>query len=134
MQTTRPTIYTTLQRWKEEQFASLEEKSRARKQLRKDTLQLRNEIRKLQENPLLGEYRVHTALLRMGIEVSPATCGRIMAANRRLYGIEKKPKSAPRPKLEMPFKASRDRKSTRLNSSHDQISYAVFCLKKKKKS
>src|SRR5206468_8858374 len=26
-----------------------------------------------------------------------------------------------------------DRKSTRLNSSHDQISYAVFCLKKKKK-
>src|SRR2546421_4293156 len=27
-----------------------------------------------------------------------------------------------------------DRKSTRLNSSHDQISYAVFCLKKKKKA
>src|SRR2546428_4067929 len=27
-----------------------------------------------------------------------------------------------------------DRKSTRLNSSHDQISYAVFCLKKKKNS
>src|SRR2546428_8819348 len=27
---------------------------------------------------------------------------------------------------------ARDRKSTRLNSSHDQISYAVFCLKKKK--
>src|SRR5712664_377690 len=28
-------------------------------------------------------------------------------------------------------RVSRDRKSTRLNSSHDQISYAVFCLKKK---
>src|SRR2546421_108652 len=28
--------------------------------------------------------------------------------------------------------AAEDRKSTRLNSSHDQISYAVFCLKKKK--
>src|SRR2546430_5960081 len=28
---------------------------------------------------------------------------------------------------------TRDRKSTRLNSSHSQISYAVFCLKKKKK-
>src|SRR5206468_8053619 len=27
-----------------------------------------------------------------------------------------------------------DRKSTRLNSSHDQISYAVFCLKKKRRS
>src|SRR2546430_8835648 len=29
--------------------------------------------------------------------------------------------------------ARRDRKSTRLNSSHSQISYAVFCLKKKKR-
>src|SRR2546428_6465083 len=35
----------------------------------------------------------------------------------------------PRPSSERP---TRDRKSTRLNSSHDQISYAVFCLKKKK--
>src|SRR5215813_8152541 len=30
--------------------------------------------------------------------------------------------------------AGRDRKSTRLNSSHVRISYAVFCLKKKKKT
>src|SRR5689334_24007034 len=29
---------------------------------------------------------------------------------------------------------TRDRKSTRLNSSHSSISYAVFCLKKKKKT
>src|SRR2546427_10359438 len=33
----------------------------------------------------------------------------------------------------IPATRSRDRKSTRLNSSHSQISYAVFCLKKKKK-
>src|SRR5437870_10904690 len=32
-----------------------------------------------------------------------------------------------------PAIATRDRKSTRLNSSHVAISYAVFCLKKKKK-
>src|SRR2546422_8481397 len=32
-----------------------------------------------------------------------------------------------------PVDAARDRKSTRLNSSHGYISYAVFCLKKKKK-
>src|SRR5215813_3045528 len=32
----------------------------------------------------------------------------------------------------MPAARSRDRKSTRLNSSHVRISYAVFCLKKKK--
>src|SRR5688572_32062725 len=31
-------------------------------------------------------------------------------------------------------RCSSDRKSTRLNSSHSQISYAVFCLKKKKKT
>src|SRR2546422_4222385 len=32
------------------------------------------------------------------------------------------------------FAAPEDRKSTRLNSSHGYISYAVFCLKKKKKN
>src|SRR2546428_8755992 len=34
--------------------------------------------------------------------------------------------------LEDAFQQCSDRKSTRLNSSHDQISYAVFCLKKTK--
>src|SRR2546427_3418312 len=33
-----------------------------------------------------------------------------------------------------PKAVAKDRKSTRLNSSHSQISYAVFCLKKKKKN
>src|SRR5689334_24774744 len=33
-----------------------------------------------------------------------------------------------------PHRRQRDRKSTRLNSSHSSISYAVFCLKKKKKN
>src|SRR5206468_11408916 len=40
--------------------------------------------------------------------------------------------SARPPALRMSV-TTEDRKSTRLNSSHDQISYAVFCLKKKKK-
>src|SRR3989475_3382472 len=35
--------------------------------------------------------------------------------------------------LPMTVVTHQDRKSTRLNSSHSQISYAVFCLKKKKK-
>jgi putative transposase len=107
LQCSRHTIYDTLQRWADEGVAGLDAKPKTNKGVRKATLQVRNEIRKLQENPLLGEYRVHTALLRMGIHVSPATCGRIMAANRQLYGIEKKPKQTPRPKLEMPFRASR---------------------------
>src|SRR2546430_12018611 len=36
-----------------------------------------------------------------------------------------------RERLPRPADGRRDRKSTRLNSSHSQISYAVFCLKKK---
>src|SRR2546422_8044421 len=41
---------------------------------------------------------------------------------------------APRPALRRGRpQRDRDRKSTRLNSSHGYISYAVFCLKKKKK-
>src|SRR2546422_3663337 len=37
-------------------------------------------------------------------------------------------------KLILPYRLPLDRKSTRLNSSHGYISYAVFCLKKKKKT
>jgi len=106
MQTTRQTIYETLRRWAEEGVAGLDAKPKTNKGMRTVTLHVRNEIRKLQENPLLGEYRVHTALLREGIEVSPATCGRIMAANRQVYGLEQ-PKRQERAKLEMPFKAVR---------------------------
>src|SRR2546430_6130078 len=45
--------------------------------------------------------------------------------------------AAPRPPAQSPdcwraCRGARDRKSTRLNSSHSQISYAVFCLKKKR--
>src|SRR5688572_33123128 len=48
------------------------------------------------------------------------------------------PEPGSRPRLEVagrraaPAHHRQDRKSTRLNSSHSQISYAVFCLKKKK--
>src|SRR5262252_10288848 len=41
-------------------------------------------------------------------------------------------RSAPRPARRPSRRTRRDRKSTRLNSSHTVISYAVFCLKKKK--
>src|SRR2546427_7043386 len=40
----------------------------------------------------------------------------------------------PEPLDQVEPEVERDRKSTRLNSSHSQISYAVFCLKKKKKA
>src|SRR2546422_2970664 len=48
--------------------------------------------------------------------------------------VERAMSSVRGPKSDEPMKqcAWRDRKSTRLNSSHGYISYAVFCLKKKK--
>src|SRR5947208_7513615 len=47
-------------------------------------------------------------------------------------GVRRAPTAAARIQ-EHDARAARDRKSTRLNSSHQIISYAVFCLKKKKR-
>src|SRR5438874_3727875 len=50
-----------------------------------------------------------------------------------ISGCPPSPGSTPgRPRLRLARLRARDRKSTRLNSSHVEISYAVFCLKKKK--
>jgi putative transposase len=106
LETSRQTVYTTLKRWIDEGVWGLDDKSRARKGPRKITLDVMNEIRKLQENPLLGANRMHAALLQAGLNVNPRTCGRIMAKNRAMYGLEK-PKAAPKTKRDMPFKASR---------------------------
>src|SRR5256885_6746223 len=50
----------------------------------------------------------------------------------RVAGLSPARQAAHRPRPECPGFGHRDRKSTRLNSSHLVISYAVFCLKKKK--
>src|SRR2546430_5991590 len=50
--------------------------------------------------------------------------------NVRLMALEKE--ADEQKSMSRTFVFSLDRKSTRLNSSHSQISYAVFCLKKKK--
>src|SRR5438874_10763980 len=56
------------------------------------------------------------------------SCGNVATAERRpVLRLERKA-YAPAPQLQR----LQDRKSTRLNSSHVEISYAVFCLKKKK--
>src|SRR5256886_179561 len=60
----------------------------------------------------------------------------LAAGDRARVGDRRHPRSAPlgqRAAARGRGDASPDRKSTRLNSSHSQISYAVFCLKKKKK-
>ena len=74
--------------------------------MRKADLKAYAAVRRLQENPNLGEFRIHAALARMGIQLSPRTCGRILAVNRKLYGLEK-PKGPAKQKREMPFLATR---------------------------
>ena len=73
---------------------------------RKTDLAAINAIRKLQINPELGEFRIHAALLQLGIELSPRTCGRILALNRKLYGLAGPSKQLREPRA-MPFKAVR---------------------------
>src|SRR3712207_7007865 len=61
-------------------------------------------------------------------QVSPRQCPYTITSSRSLlYAIGKPCKAR------QSTNANLDRKSTRLNSSHANISYAVFCLKKKKK-
>src|SRR6266704_4198261 len=105
--TSRQTVHTTLRRWAEEQFAGLEDKSHARhKRALKTNLRAMNAVKRLQENQELGAYRIHTALLQQGINLSPATCGRILSLNRKLYHLQMPVKQG-RPKKEMPFKPER---------------------------
>jgi putative transposase len=104
LKTSGPTIYRTLKKWIAEDAYSLKDKPRGAKH--KVDLRAMNEVRKLQENPELGEFRVSAALAQLGIYLSPRTCGRILAVNRKLYGLEKL-KRGSKEKKEMPFQSDR---------------------------
>ena len=105
--TSRTTVHLTLKKWAEEQFAGIAEHSRAPHQpARKTTLKAVYEVKKLAENPELGAYRVSAALEQMGIKLSQATCGRLLALNRELYHLQM-PSKKGRFKAEMPFRAER---------------------------
>src|SRR2546422_6064052 len=67
----------------------------------------------------------YTTLFRSGFGGRPRR--RRRGGGRRAAGARRRGEAIRR------APAPRDRKSTRLNSSHGYISYAVFCLKKKKK-
>src|SRR5690606_41534550 len=76
--------------------------------------------------PLLQE--AHHALLRIGTAAALED-----ATGVRPVGLHRVRRAEHPPQhLAGECHAHRDRKSTRLNSSHVKISYAVFCLKKKK--
>src|SRR4051794_41642467 len=68
----------------------------------------------------------YTTLFRSGFEEAQAVEKRLARADLTLLYAAPERVTTPR------FLAQLDRKSTRLNSSHPSISYAVFCLKKKK--
>jgi len=106
LEVSRPTIYAILKRWVEEEVRGLANKSHANTSKQGVDLPTRNLIRKKQEeNPLLGEFRMHGALKQLGISVPPRTCGRIMAENRQLYGLHLKPRDPHKPKPH-PFNAT----------------------------
>src|SRR5688572_32152743 len=69
--------------------------------------------------------------------VNDADLCRVRSAHRQDWCAERTLRRDERPSLSHCVRhldlAMADRKSTRLNSSHSQISYAVFCLKKKRK-
>ena len=104
LKTSRPTVYRTLRKWIAEGVQGLEDKPRGG--VRKVDLRAMNEVRKLQENPELGEFRVSAALEQLGIHLSPRTVGRVLAVNRKLYGLAK-PKRGSKQKKEMPFQSRR---------------------------
>jgi transposase len=93
-------------RWVEEGVAGLPDKPRVAKGPRKVTLPVAAAVKGLQETSAIGAHRMAAALKQRGIELSPATCGRIMALNREVYRLPT-PVQEPKPKKPMPFAASR---------------------------
>ena len=103
LKTSRQTVYGVLKRWIEEGAEGLEDRPAGRPGgVRKVDLRAITAVRDLQRNPELGGFRVHAALEQLGIHLSPRTCGRILALNRRLYGL-KKPQAGDGVRREMPF-------------------------------
>src|SRR5437870_7832069 len=82
--------------------------------------------------PELYTLSLHDALPISRGAPAPAMCSeRTRRPRSRRRGAPSGPSGSIR---RTPDSTDRDRKSTRLNSSHVAISYAVFCLKKKKKT
>lgn len=95
-----------LKRWQSEGPEGLEDRKRGRpKGVHKVDLKAMVEVRRRQENPELGAYRMRAALEQVGIFLSIKTVGRILAANREAEGLPK-PRRSPHARLEMPFEAS----------------------------
>src|SRR2546430_6599601 len=78
---------------------------------------------------------LHDALPISASDQVASMCDVLGVSERHHVGIipTRSPRELGYQKITRSRQGTRDRKSTRLNSSHSQISYAVFCLKKKNK-
>ncbi len=127
----RHTVHDTLKRWIAEGLAGMADKSHARTDgVRTVDLPAIAAIKRLQENPELGAWRMHAALKQQGIELSPRTCGRIMARNRKLYGLAK-PARAPHTKTPQPFAAVHRHQYWSVDIRHldmANIGMKVYCV------
>ncbi len=102
----RSTVRRVVRRWIEEGSEGLEGRKRGRPTgVRRVDLRAMDAVRRMQENPELGAFRMRAALEQADIHLSVRTVGRILRTNRDLYDLEK-PKRSPRQKREMPFEAS----------------------------
>src|SRR5215212_3293506 len=103
----RVTVYRILRRFGEEGAEGLGERPHGRPAgVRKVDLRAIEEVRKLARNPELGAFRVYAALKQKGFDLSRATCGRMLAQVREIYGYEKS-KSGGGQKKAMPFASDR---------------------------
>ena len=102
----KATVYRALERWKQGGFEGLSDGPPGRPPgVRKADFAAVEAIRRLAQNPGLGAFRVHAALSQTGFDLSRATCGRILAMIREVYGYEK-PRAGDGARREMPFAAS----------------------------
>jgi len=131
LQINRETVRVTLVRWLAEGVPGLDDKSRApHHPARKIDLRAMVTVKEMQENPELGAWRVHAALRQVGIFLSPRTCGRILAVNRKLYGL-RAPTRNPRTPKPMPFAAQRRHQYWSVDIRHldmVDIGTKVYCI------
>ena len=104
LETPRHRVYEVLKRWAKFGHAGLDDAPQ--QHARKTGIREINEVGKLVvDSPELGAYRVRAALEQIGIHLSQATCGRLLALNRKLYGVSVPKGGEPREPREMPFKS-----------------------------
>jgi transposase len=100
----RSLVYEILDCWKAEGWPGLANRPPGPRQpARKVDLRAMAIVRRLQANPELGEFRIHAALAQQDIDLSPRTCGRILARHRAMGVVPSPGETVPHAPRDMPF-------------------------------